>query len=107
MVEWLLPKQQTRVRFPVSAPKDVLYYPHMKNVTIYSTPNCTYCKMTKDFLNEHKVAFTEHDVAADAAQRAKMIEASEQMGVPVTIIDDSVVIGFDKDALVELLGLKA
>ena len=79
----------------------------MKNVTIYSTPNCTYCKMTKDFLKEHNISYTEHDVAADAEQRAKMIEASEQMGVPVTIIDDNVIIGFDKGALTQILGIAA
>lgn len=80
---------------------------HMKNVTIYSTPNCTYCKMTKDFLNEHKIAFTEYDVAADAAKRAEMVERSDQMGVPVTVIDDSVIIGFDKGALSQILGITA
>lgn len=79
----------------------------MKNVTIYSTPNCTYCKMTKDFLETNNIPFTEHDVAADQAKRAEMIERSEQMGVPVTVIDDSVVIGFDKPTLIELLGIKA
>jgi len=77
----------------------------MKNVTIYSTPNCHYCKMTKEFFAEHKIAFTEYDVAADASKRAEMIERSEQMGVPVTIIDDSIIIGFDKSALSELLGI--
>lgn len=105
MAEWLLPKQQTRVRFPVSAQRNMLYYPHMKNVTIYSTPNCAYCKMTKEYLNEHKIAFTEYDVAADAAKRAEMVDRSGQLGVPVTVIDDSVVIGFDKDALNQLLGI--
>jgi alkyl hydroperoxide reductase subunit F len=79
----------------------------MKNVTIFSTPNCIYCQMTKEFLKEHNIAYTEHDVAADPEQRAKMIEASEQMGVPVTIIDDNVVIGFDKGALSQLLGIAA
>jgi len=77
----------------------------MKNVTIYSTPNCTYCKMTKEYLTEHGVAFTEFDVAADAAKREEMIEISEQMGVPVTVIDNSVVIGFDKDMISSLLGI--
>lgn len=77
----------------------------MKNVTIYSTPNCTYCKMTKDFLNEHNVAFTEYDVAADTAKRAEMIEKSEQMGVPVTVIENNVIIGFDRDTIAELLGI--
>jgi glutaredoxin-like YruB-family protein len=79
----------------------------MKNVTIFSTPNCTYCQMTKEFFKEHNIAYTEHDVAADPEQRAKMIEASEQMGVPVTIIDDKVVIGFDKGALCQILGISA
>lgn len=79
----------------------------MKNITIYSTPNCTYCKMTKEFLNEHKIAFTEHDVAADAVARAEMVEKSGQLGVPVTVIDDSIVIGFDKGALTQLLGIAA
>ena len=77
----------------------------MKNVTIYSTPNCTYCKMEKDFLKEHNVAFTEYDVASDATKRAEMIEKSEQMGVPVTVIENNVIVGFDRDTIAELLGI--
>lgn len=62
--------------------------------------------MTKDFLKENNVPYTEYDVAADPVKRAEMIEASEQMGVPVTIVGgESVVIGFDKDTLIELLDL--
>lgn len=78
----------------------------MKNVTIYSTPNCTYCQMTKEFLSEHKIAYTEFDVAADAAKRAEMIEMSEQMGVPVTVIDNNVVVGFDRDEIARLLDIQ-
>jgi glutaredoxin len=63
--------------------------------------------MTKDFLKSHKIPFTEIDVAADPAKAMEMREISEQMGVPVTVIDDSVVIGFDKGALTELLGIAA
>jgi len=61
--------------------------------------------MTKDYLKEHNIAFTEYDVAADAAKRAEMIEKSEQMGVPVTIIDDTVIVGFDRDEIAKLLGI--
>lgn len=77
----------------------------MKNVTIYSTPNCTYCKHTKEFLTEKNIAFTEVDVAADPQKAMEMREISGQMGVPVTVIDDNVIIGFDKDALVQVLGI--
>jgi glutaredoxin len=61
--------------------------------------------MTKDFLTSHNIPYTEHDVAADAAKREEMIEISEQMGVPVTVVEDSVVIGFDKETLMELLDI--
>ena len=63
--------------------------------------------MTKEFLDEHQVPFKEIDVAADPAKAMEMREISEQMGVPVTVIDDSVVIGFDKGALTQLLGIAA
>ena len=78
----------------------------MANVTIYSTPYCVYCKMAKAFFGENKVAFTEHDVAEDEAAREDMIKKSGQLGVPVIDIDGKVVIGFDKNQLKSLLGIK-
>lgn len=75
----------------------------MKNVTIYSTPVCHFCHMAKDYFNEHQVAFTEHDVAADLEKRQEMIELTGQMGVPVIQIGDDVVVGFDETKIAELL----
>ena len=77
----------------------------MKQVTIYTTPTCGYCKMTKEFFKENNVEYTEYDVAEDEAKRNEMIEKSGQMGVPVIYIDDEMVIGFNKERLSELLGL--
>jgi glutaredoxin 3 len=76
-----------------------------KTVTIYSTPVCHFCHAAKDFFTANKVAYTEHDVAADAEKRQEMIEMTNQMGVPVIRIGDDVVIGFDEGKLRELLGL--
>jgi glutaredoxin 3 len=75
-----------------------------KNVVIYSTPTCTYCKAVKEFFSEKGIVYTEHNVAEDAEKRQEMIEKSGQMGVPVIMIDDKMVIGFDHDQLEELLG---
>ncbi|MBP9711528.1 MAG: glutaredoxin family protein [Candidatus Pacebacteria bacterium] len=77
----------------------------MKNVTIYSTPSCHFCHMAKDFFKENNIAFTDHDVASDANLRAELIDKSGQMGVPVIIIDNDMIIGFNKPKIVELLGL--
>ena len=79
----------------------------MKKTVMYSTPTCTYCNAAKEFFKQHNVAFDVIDVAADTTKRAEMIEKSGQMGVPVIVIDDEVVVGFDKMRLSELLGITA
>lgn len=73
------------------------------SVVIYSTPVCHFCQAAKDFFKENNVAYTEFDVAADAAKREEMIEMTGQMGVPVIRIGDDVVIGFDEPKVKELL----
>ncbi|MEK7602093.1 MAG: glutaredoxin domain-containing protein [Patescibacteria group bacterium] len=76
-----------------------------KPVTIYTTPTCHFCQMSKEFFKANNVAYTEYNVAADAEKRAEMIEKSGQRGVPVIYIGDEMVIGFDKKRFDELLGL--
>lgn len=78
----------------------------MANVTIYSTPTCTYCIAVKEFLKENSIPYTEYNVASDVTKRTEMIEKSGQMGVPVVQIDDNIVIGFDKKTISSLLGVK-
>lgn len=61
--------------------------------------------MAKDFFKENNVAFTDHDVASDTDKRKEMLEKSGQMGVPVIIIENDLIVGFDKPKISELLGL--
>ena len=77
----------------------------MPKVTIYSTPTCHFCRMAKVFFKANNVAYTEYDVASDMAKRKEMIEKSEQMGVPVILIDNNIIVGFDKPKIAKLLGL--
>lgn len=74
-----------------------------KTVTIYSTPTCHFCQMAKEYFKENNVAYTEHDVSADLDKRQEMVDKTNQMGVPVIIINDEVTIGFDKKRLQTLL----
>lgn len=75
----------------------------MVKPTIYTTPTCHFCKLTKAFFAENNVEFEEKDVAADVEARQEMVEMSGQLGVPVTVIGDNVVIGFDKKTLERLI----
>lgn len=77
----------------------------MANVTIYTTPTCVYCKAAKEFFKDNNVSYKELDVVVDAKAREDMIKKSGQLGVPVIDVDGSIVIGFDKRKLSELLGV--
>ena len=72
-------------------------------VKIYTSPTCGYCHLTKQFLSERGVEFTEYDVSRDRAAAEEMIRLTGQMGVPVTVIDGQIVIGFDQARLEQLL----
>jgi len=74
-----------------------------KNVKIYSTAHCPYCKMVKEFLEENNIPYEDIDVGADPKAAQEMIEKSGQMGVPVIDIDGKIIIGFDKKAISEAL----
>lgn len=75
----------------------------MKNVTIYTTPSCGWCKTAKQYFTEHHVLYTEKDVALDPSAREEMLQKSKQMGVPVIDIDGEIVIGFNQMRLAQLL----
>ncbi len=77
----------------------------MPQVKVYSTPTCPYCIKAKDFLKEKQVAFTNIDVSSDKAGLEEMIRVSGQMGVPVIVIDNDVIVGFDRSRLETKLGL--
>jgi glutaredoxin-like YruB-family protein len=79
----------------------------MKPVTIYSTESCTFCKMAKDFFQMNNVEYTEYDVGRDLEKRKEMVDKSGQMGVPVIVIGDELIVGFNKPKIAELLSIAA
>jgi len=76
-----------------------------KNIKVYSTATCPYCKMAKDFLAENNISFEAVDVGQDREAAREMVEKSGQMSVPVIDIDGKVIVGFDKKAISEELGV--
>ena len=78
----------------------------MKNITIYSTPACHFCRMAKEFMDSHNIKYTDYNVVTDLEKRKEMIDKSGQMGVPVIDIDDKIIIGFDEDEFRRLAEIK-
>jgi glutaredoxin len=72
------------------------------DIVLFMRPGCNLCRLAKEYLDNHHVAYRERDVSRDAAAEDELrrIHAG---GVPVILIDRDAVIGFDKIRLDDLL----
>ncbi len=66
------------------------------SVTIYSTPTCGFCHMAKEYFKSKDVEYEDKDITKDAEAYKTIVEVSGQLGVPVIVIGESIIIGFDK-----------
>lgn len=82
-------------------------------VTIYSAEWCGACKQAKAWMKQNKIAFVERDVEKDPkalddlradAQRAGVPYSSLARKVPVIVVGDKVMSGFDPGAIQAALG---
>lgn len=76
----------------------------MKNVTVFTSPTCPHCKTAKEYLNSNSIEYIERDVKADKEARKELMSKGI-MGVPVIVIDDEYIVGFDRAKLDATLGL--
>lgn len=67
----------------------------MSKVVVYTSNTCPYCTMAKDYLKEKGVEFEEKNVQNDAAARDELISMG-YTGVPVLIIGEEEIVGFDR-----------
>lgn len=83
--------------------------PHLEvtgqyDVTIYTQPGCSYCRRTKEFLQECGVAYREVDLTTDKAGQAFMAQRG-YTALPVTVIGDTEISGYDMARVRKALGL--
>ena len=77
-----------------------------KKVKIYSTPTCFYCVKAKEFFAKNNIKYEEVNVAADTRGREEMVKKSHQLGVPVIEIGHEIIVGFDRVAIEQALGIR-
>lgn len=61
--------------------------------------------MAKQFLDESKIEYESIDVSVDQEAAKEMVDKSGQMGVPVIMVDEKILIGFNKEELKKELAL--
>ncbi len=73
---------------------------------VFTIPNCGECQAVKDFLRQQGVDFTELDVAGNFGNLRQMRRLTDGRRVPVTVLAEDVVVGYDPAALTALLAKK-
>ncbi len=71
------------------------------SVTIYSTPTCAFCKTEKQWLESLGVEYVNRDIEVDEGAKDELLEKlnGEFRGVPTTVINNEVIVGFNVPAL--------
>lgn len=69
-----------------------------KNVIIYSTSWCGFCKMAKQYLDSKKIAYVDKNIEQDAEAYKELMGkiGGSFQGVPVIDIKGQLVLGFDR-----------
>ncbi len=75
----------------------------MKSIKIYSTPTCPYCIEAKEWLKIRDYPYEDINIREFPEKRQEMIDLSGQIQVPVILVDDNVIVGFDTDKLEEFI----
>ena len=79
-------------------------------VKLYALSTCPYCRMTKKFLDDSDVAYdlVEVDMLEGTEREDAIAQVRELSGgasFPVAVVDEEVIVGFNKRRMKELLGL--
>lgn len=76
-------------------------------VIIFSTPTCSFCNSAKRYFKEKNIKFKDIDVSKDlAALKDMQRRTNGNTGVPVILINNRPIIGFDKGKINQLLNIK-
>jgi methionine-S-sulfoxide reductase len=72
-------------------------------VTVYTTPGCNNCRLTKEYLKSRKVDYEEINIVEHEEAAEMIVDKTGQFGVPVVQIEGEFVVGFDEKGILELL----
>lgn len=71
-------------------------------VVLYATSWCPYCAKARDFFQSHQIKYVEYDIEHDAAAQKAYREVNGR-GVPVVLVGDEVIHGYDPQTMSQLL----
>ncbi|MCP4147260.1 MAG: NrdH-redoxin [bacterium] len=75
-------------------------------VIVFTTPSCSWCRVVKQHFKRNNIRFKEIDITKDPRAAQDMVRRTGQQGVPVTLINNRPIVGFDKEKINRLLNIE-
>lgn len=72
-------------------------------IVLFTSPTCSWCTRAKAYFRQNRLAFREVDVSKDRKAAEDMVRRTGQQGVPVVLINNRPVVGFDRQKIEALL----
>jgi glutaredoxin 3 len=77
-----------------------------KRVVLFTAPGCIWCSRAKQFFKKNKIKFKEIDVSRDKKAAADCQKHTGSGGVPVILIENKWISGFNEPVIKRELGIK-
>jgi glutaredoxin len=68
-------------------------------VVMYATQWCPYCARARSFFKSHNIDYLERDIEHDAEAERIFQDVLHAQGIPVIVIGDEVIRGYDEEAI--------
>ncbi|WP_416827029.1 glutaredoxin domain-containing protein [Ectobacillus polymachus] len=75
----------------------------MKEVQLYSQPDCPPCEILKMFFKHYSISYTEYNIATDDEAKNRLLNHYHSLSTPTVVIDGVTVIGLEIDRIKQLL----
>jgi len=76
-------------------------------INVYTTPSCPYCVKIKQWLDQEKIEYEEHNVAENQEKAKEMIQKTGQRGVPQTVVrkneEETAIVGFQPQKIKQIV----
>ena len=73
------------------------------NIVVYTIPDCTTCEEVIIYLKSRDVPFNEIDTSNDFEIQTKVTELTGKLSVPVTVIGEDYISGYDREKIASIL----
>jgi len=77
----------------------------MKDVTLYTQPDCPPCQIMKLFFNDNNISYKERNIKTDKTALQELTKKYGSYSTPTVVIDGKAIIGFELEEIKKELQL--